>query len=265
IVIPVVLSVAILEFYFIFWYGIYEIEPIFKNISYLYLFFITIFIVPISYTQFRLFFKTKNYTFALFPILTLVAGLMMFYSLHELSLFYLILSIPIILLGFLLIKKISRRKGFVYRNLITDVSDEIDSMTDAYSEIHYTKKSEKLLEIFNNKNLEKMMKEYGKTMINNGVFIDFDIKKDIAIYYLPTFSIGNIFFNAIFSKSKLSYVTLDIEGLIKIFISKADYESIAEPVTYDTLCKRLAEIFEKSFIKFSTDKIDESVKILVGF
>ena len=161
-----------------------------------------------------------------------------------------------------------KRNMNLYNNLVVDAGSNINSYLDGYSQRPFSTDSGGLKNKLRNSpdsNFRKSADEFAKTMGKELIFMDWEISSNGAVFY-PIVSPVSQFYLMFYRlrKSKLSWIKLNREGTIAVFVSKGDYDRILEEVTYHTLCQNIAEKFEKSFIEFAKGNKENSIKILRG-
>ncbi|PKP57987.1 MAG: hypothetical protein CVT89_03565 [Candidatus Altiarchaeales archaeon HGW-Altiarchaeales-2] len=153
--------------------------------------------------------------------------------------------------------------------MIIKEGEQIDILTDGYSQRPFSKESEAIKNVENFKN---NVENFAKILGKEGIIMDWNTKEN-SITLFPSIFIEDFFASVshmiqlIFRKKKLSMVKISSEGQITVFISDDDYKRITRPVAYHLLCRGLAEKFEQSFVEFAKGSKDDkinAIKILKG-
>lgn len=149
------------------------------------------------------------------------------------------------------------RKGGV----IVNTAEKIYSTQDGYSERPYSYQMK--ISDLNFSDIESFAKLLAKNLIivnwknrENSIKMWLLVRKNF-IEYLDVF----------YSENLGSWIEINKDGKLTVFIAKPDYKNIYREVTYHTLCQNIAEKFEQSFIEFakgSKDNKINAIKILRG-
>lgn len=151
-----------------------------------------------------------------------------------------------------------------YRNVIIKEAEQIDILTDGYSQRPFSREYES---IKHTKNFKDTARGFAKALGKEGVIIDWDINEN-SITLFPGVFLEDFFASVpymillAFRKKKLSRVKISSDGQIMVFVSDEDYKRITRPVAYHLLCKGLAEKFEQSFIEFAKGGKDNRINSL---
>ncbi|PKP61361.1 MAG: hypothetical protein CVT88_00345 [Candidatus Altiarchaeales archaeon HGW-Altiarchaeales-1] len=170
--------------------------------------------------------------------------------------------------------KAEKRNMNLHHNLVVTSGCEIDSHLDGYSQRPFSMESNAIKEIFRDDkntlklNFMKISENFAKTMGKDLIFMDWKVSENEALFYPVVFPMSQIYlmFHSL-RKNKLSWIKINNEGRITVFVSKDDYKKILEQVTYHALCRNIAEKFERAFIEFakgSKDNKFNAIKILRG-
>jgi len=155
----------------------------------------------------------------------------------------------------------------LYGNLVVTAGLDIDSRMNGYSQRPHSKESDAIKNKLKNLNFMKLADDFGKTMGKELIFMDWKINGNDVIFYPITADLMITQFYSIFpslGKDKISWIKLNSEGTITVFVSKGDYDRILEQATYHILCQNIAEKFEESFIEFAKGNKENAIKILRG-
>ncbi len=223
--------------------------------------------IPIILMQMEFALKTRNRG----EIIRLIAILFMFIAIVVWMFEKMFYGWPFMLIGLILLNsrnltmETENREMNLYNNLIVTAGSEIDSQLNGYSGRPYSKESKLIKNNLKNSNFRKLTDDFAKTIGKELIFMDWKIENDVAIFYPVVMPISQIYlmFHSL-RKSKLSWIKLNSDGRITVFVSKNDYDKILEPVTYHLLCRNLAEKFEESFVEFAKGNTEISIKILRG-
>ncbi|PKP61360.1 MAG: hypothetical protein CVT88_00340 [Candidatus Altiarchaeales archaeon HGW-Altiarchaeales-1] len=156
-----------------------------------------------------------------------------------------------------------------YRNVIIKEGEQIDILTDGYSQRPFSKESEAIKNVENFKNNAE---NFAKILGKEGIIMDWNTKENSITLFPPIF-MEDLFVSVLyliqltFRKKKLSMVKISSDGQITVFISDDDYKRITRPVAYHLLCRGLAEKFERAFVEFAKGNKDSKIntlKILKG-
>ncbi len=145
--------------------------------------------------------------------------------------------------------------------VIVNTAEKIYSTQDGYSERPYSYQMK--ISDLNFSDIENFSKLLAKNLIiinwknrENSIKMWLLVRKNF-IEYLDIF----------YSENLGSWIEINKEGKLTVFIAKPDYKNIYREVTYHTLCQMIAEKFEQSFIEFAKDSKDNkiyAIKILRG-
>jgi len=230
---------------------------------------LAILVIPLLLVHAGFVFKTKNRD----QIISLIFSLLLcagygLYGVGVINNFYIVV-VPffIFLCWWMLFKmKGEQEATALYGNLVVTAGMDIDSQMNGYSQRPFSKESVEIKNMLN-KNFKNKVDNFGKTMGKELIFMDWKINENDAIFYPVTAYLMIAQFYSIFlslGKDKISWIKLNSEGKITVFVSKGDYDRILEEVTYHTLCRIIAERFERAFIESATGNKENAIKILRG-
>ncbi len=160
----------------------------------------------------------------------------------------------------------------IYSNLVVTTGLDMDSHLNGYSQRPFSKQSIEIKNNLKDLDFKKITDEFGKTMGKEMIFMNWKIENDKSIFYPVTANLLIAQIYTIFpvlnrNKDKISWIKINKEGDLVVFVSKGDYERILDPVTYHVLCGIIAEKFERAFVEFAkggrNNKLN-SIKILRG-
>ncbi|GEM_PF-3083195 len=147
--------------------------------------------------------------------------------------------------------------------VIGNAASQIYSTQDGYSERPYSYQMK--ISGLNFSDIEN----FAKFLAKNLIIINWKNRENSVKMWLFVTRSFISYFDIFYSKNENlgTWIEINKEGKIIVFIAKPDYKNIYREVTYHTLCKNLAEKFEQSFIEFAKGSKDDkinSVKILKG-
>ncbi len=145
--------------------------------------------------------------------------------------------------------------------VLCDTASKIYSTTDGYSERPYLH-GEKI----NNLNFSDIG-DFAKLLAKNLIIINWKHRENSVKMWLLVRKNFIEYLDLFYSENLGSWIEINRDGKVIVFIAKQDYKNIYREVTYHTLCQTIAGKFEESFVEFAkggeNNKMN-SIKILRG-
>ncbi|PKP57991.1 MAG: hypothetical protein CVT89_03585 [Candidatus Altiarchaeales archaeon HGW-Altiarchaeales-2] len=145
--------------------------------------------------------------------------------------------------------------------VIVKTADKIYSTQDGYSERPYSNQMK--ISDLNFSDVENFVKLLAKNLI----IINWKNRENSVKMWLLVRRSFIEYLDVFYSENIGSWIEINKDGKLVVFIAKPDYKSIYREVTYHTLCQTIAEKFEQSFVEFakgSKDNKINAIKILKG-
>jgi len=145
------------------------------------------------------------------------------------------------------------------------IADEVHSTRNGYTQRPYTYQMKYESDI----DLSEI-DEFCKLLAKDFIIINWRFKEDSVKMWITARRDIITYLDVFYSGNLGSWIKINKDKKITVFVSREDYKNIYREVTYHTLCQNIAEKFERAFIEFTkgggnneNNKIN-SIKILRG-
>ena len=152
------------------------------------------------------------------------------------------------------------QKGGVLGN----TADGIYSSADGYSERPYSHRMKSSGLDFS------VMENFAKLLAKNLIIVNWKNRENSVKMWFITRKNFIEYLDVFYSENLGSWIELNKDGKLTVFIAREDYKNIYREVTYHILCRNIAEKFEQSFMEFANGRGNNennklnSIKILRG-